>query len=73
MITGLRYFYTNGYVSKIKEAREGTSGTVYQDIQTMDARGNVTAMQLGNGVDVIATYEPASGRLDLLEAWNGAA
>jgi len=60
---GLRYFYENGYVSKLKEAREGTSGTLYQDIQAMDARGNVTDLKLGNGVDVNATYEPDSGRL----------
>ncbi len=54
---GLRYVYNNGYVSKLKEAREGLSGTVYQDIQSMDARGNVTALRLGNGVDVYANYE----------------
>ena len=60
---GIRYVYANGYVSKLKEAREGLSGTVYQDIQAMDARGNVTALHLGNGVDVYANYEPDSGRL----------
>ena len=69
---GLRYVYSNGYVSQLKEAREGIAGTVYQDIQAMDARGNVTAMLLGNGVDVYATYEPASGRLTNLSAYDGA-
>jgi len=67
---GLRYSYSNGYVSKLKEAREGTNGTVYQDIQAMDARGNVTVMQLGNGVDVTATYELNSGRLLKLSAFD---
>ncbi len=60
---GLRYEYKNGYVSKIREAREGLSGTVYQDIQSMDARGNVTALRLGNGVDVYASYEADTGQL----------
>ncbi len=46
---GLRYVYSNGYLSKIKEAREGVSGTIYQDILAMDVRGNVTNMRLGNG------------------------
>ena len=67
---GLRYVYSNGYLSKLKEARDGTSGIVYQDIQAMDARGNVTAMQLGNGVDVDANYEPNSGRLLKLSAFD---
>jgi len=67
---GLRYSYSNGYVSKLKEAREGASGTVYQDIQAMDARGNVTVMQLGNGVDVTASYELNSGRLLKLSAFD---
>ena len=67
---GLRYVYSNGYLSKIKEAREGLEGTVYQDILTMDARGSVTTMQLGNGVTVHATYEAASGRLTNLSAFD---
>ncbi len=67
---GLRYVYSNGYLSKIKEAREGIEGVVYQDILTMDARGNITTMQLGNGVTVHASYEEASGRLKNLSAFD---
>jgi len=67
---GLRYTYSNGYVSSIKEARDGVDGTIYQDILEMDARGHVTAMTLGNGVDVIAVYEQSSGRLENLSAYN---
>ncbi len=67
---GLRYIYSNGYISKLKEAREGVSGTVYQHIQAMDARGNVTVMHLGNGVDAYASYEQASGRLIELSAFD---
>ncbi len=67
---GIRYVYSNGYVSKLKEAREGLQGTVYQDIQAMDARGNVTALRLGNGVDVYANFEPESGRLIKQSAYD---
>ena len=67
---GLRYVYANGYLSKIKEAREGTEGTIYQHILTMDARGNVTTMQLGNGVTAYASYDEASGRLENMSAFD---
>ena len=67
---GLRYVYSNGYLSQLKEAREGTAGTIYQDILAMDARGNVTNMQLGNGVDVYASYEQTSGKLTRLSAYD---
>ena len=67
---GLRYVYSNGYVSRLKEAREGLSGTVYQDIRAMDARGNVTHLLLGNGVDVYANYEPDTGKLARLSAFD---
>ena len=67
---GLRYVYSNGYLSQLKEARDGTSGIVYQDIEAMDARGNVTLMQLGNGVSVHASYEQNSGRLLTLSAFD---
>jgi len=67
---GLRYVYSNGYTSQLKEARDGTSGIVYQEIQTTDARGNVTLMQLGNGVSVQASYGQSSGRLQSLSAFD---
>ena len=74
---GLRYVYTNGYLSQLKEAHDGVSGTVYQDIQAMDARGNVTTMKLGvlpsGGYTAIidASYEQSSGRLLNLSAYDG--
>jgi len=68
---GIRYHYnTRGYVEKLQEAREGTNGALYQYIQGMDARGNVTAMVLGNGVEVFATYQAHSGRIEVLEAYD---
>ena len=67
---GLRYLYSYGHISKIREAREGSAGTVYQRVLAMDARGNVTNMELGNGTDVIADYDARSGRLLGLSAYN---
>lgn len=67
---GLRYTYLNGYLSSIKEAREGVSGKVYQRVLAMDARGNISQMELGNGVDVFADYEAKSGRLLGLSAYS---
>ena len=74
---GLRYVYTNGYLSELKEARDGASGTVYQDILAMDARGNVTNMTLGGPASggytaiIDASYEQSSGRLLNLSAYDG--
>ncbi len=67
---GLRYVYSNGYVSKLKEAREGVFGLVYQDIKAMDARGNVTELRLGNGVVAYANYAPGTGKLTKLSAFD---
>lgn len=40
---GLRNVYNNrGYLSQIKEARDGVAGKAYQSISSMDAYGNVT-------------------------------
>ncbi|NNE06187.1 MAG: hypothetical protein HKN15_10740, partial [Xanthomonadales bacterium] len=69
---GLRSHYnTRGYLSRLQEAREGTLGTVYQEILAMDARGNATQVRLGNGVDVFASYDAPSGRLNDMSAYDG--
>ena len=52
---GLRYAYSNGHLTQLREAREGVNGLVYQDILDMDARGNVTMAKLGNGVPQLLT------------------
>ncbi|MBT8069577.1 MAG: VCBS repeat-containing protein, partial [Gammaproteobacteria bacterium] len=51
---GLRYAYRYGHLSQLKEAREGASGVVYQEILDTDAKGNVTLASLGNGVTAVA-------------------
>ncbi|MSQ99244.1 MAG: hypothetical protein EXR85_08145 [Xanthomonadales bacterium] len=44
---GVRYHYNaRGYVEKLQEAREGTTGVIYQHIQDMNERGQVTYMLL---------------------------
>ncbi len=67
---GLRYVYRNGYLGQLKEAREGVDGVIYQAILDMDARGNVTMAELGNGVSVVADYDPVSGYLKKLNAYD---
>ena len=67
---GLRHVYRYGHLSQLKEAREGVDGIVYQSVLDMDARGNVTLAELGNGVQVVADYDPASGRLKDLSAYE---
>ena len=69
---GIRNVYNaRGYLSQIKEAREGTQGQVYQSINAMDAYGNVTQMTLGNGVQAFASYNSNNGRLTNLRASKG--
>lgn len=68
---GVRYHYNSrGYLERLQEAREGGQGQDYQRVLSQDQRGNVTAMQLGNGVSASASYDPGSGRLVSLEAWD---
>jgi len=67
---GLRYAYRYGHLSQLKEAREGVNGVVYQHILDKDARGNVTMAELGNGVTAVADYDPASGHLVRLHAYD---
>jgi YD repeat-containing protein len=68
---GIRYHYdARGYVEKLREAREGTQGVVYQHIQGHDARGNVIYTLLGNGVEVFAEYDAQTGRLKTLDAYD---
>jgi RHS repeat-associated protein len=68
---GIRFVYNSfGHVSAIKESREGAEGLVYQLILARDARGNATYSTLGNGVEVFADYNPASGRPLRLAAYD---
>ncbi len=68
---GIRNHYNSqGYVAKVQEAREGTQGTVYQEVLAQDQRGNVTAAVLGDGIEVFAGYDSRSGRMNTLEAYD---
>lgn len=67
---GARFHYNaQGHVHKIQEAREGSSGIVYQHILSADQRGNPTAITLGNNTQLFAGYDPASGYVQTLEAY----
>jgi len=68
---GVRYHYNpRGYPEKLQEAREGAQGVFYQQVLGQDQRGNVSAAILGNGVEVYASYNAGSGRLQTLEAYD---
>ncbi len=68
---GVRFHYNNrGYVTGLQEAREGSNGVFYQQVLAMDARGNTTAAELGNQVEVFADYDPVSGYVQRLEAYE---
>jgi len=59
---GVRHVYNpRGYVSQLREAREGTAGQVYWTVQGMSARGQVTRALMGNGAQFTATHDAATG------------
>ncbi len=59
-----------GYLEKIADAVyvDGEPKTIYYDVKTMDARGNVTKAEHGNGVIEDRVYNPATGRLATLDS-----
>ena len=68
---GVRYRYNEyGYLDQLAEARDGSEAIVYLDIEGMDARGNMSYALLGNGVEVFADHDEASGQLEMLEAYD---
>ncbi|MFN2333776.1 MAG: hypothetical protein ABR550_05055, partial [Wenzhouxiangellaceae bacterium] len=81
---GVRHVYNpRGYVSQLKESREGTAGKIYWTVQSMTARGQVASALMGNGTQITASHDPATGAVlqlmdatgttmaqDLLLAWD---
>jgi len=62
---GTRFLYNSrGYLSGLREARGGVDGQVYWTVTAQDARGQVTQAEFGNGIQVAASYDPATGRLE---------
>ncbi|MFU8832404.1 MAG: RHS repeat-associated core domain-containing protein, partial [Wenzhouxiangella sp.] len=62
-------YNARGYDSQIRESREGTAGKIYWTVQTMNARGQVTAALMGNGTQLTASFDPATGAtLQLMDA-----
>ncbi len=61
---GLRYHYQNGYVSKQQEAREGTNGVYYYQVDHIDALGNITDYRQGqNEIAISKVFDDATGQL----------
>ncbi|GLS25646.1 SpvB/TcaC N-terminal domain-containing protein [Marinibactrum halimedae] len=66
---GVRYTYQNGQLHKVLDAHN-TSHAYYQ-VVSVDARGNVTQYQFGNGVTTTASYDPSTGMIDTQTASVG--
>jgi len=70
-LQGVRFSYNSrGYLQELKEARDGVGGIVYQRVEAMDSRGNPTAIVLGNGTELFGEFDPASGFVNSLEAYD---
>jgi RHS repeat-associated protein len=68
---GIRYVYNaDGYLEILRESREGLLGRVYQQILDLDARGNITAMKVGDALESHADFNRASGQLERLAAYD---
>ncbi|MDT8321647.1 MAG: RHS repeat-associated core domain-containing protein, partial [Xanthomonadales bacterium] len=68
---GIQYTYNSyGYVYKLSESRDHVAGPVFQRVRAMDARGNATFVELGNGVELFADYDPATGVLEKQQAYD---
>ena len=60
---GLRYKRnSSGYVYEVQDA--DNASIVFQHIQTMDAKGNVTQETLGNGVRINRSFHASTGLLE---------
>jgi len=62
------HYNAYGYLDKVTDAVQlnGQTKTTYYDVVTMDARGNVTEADRGNGITTERLYNAATGRLETL-------
>jgi len=68
---GVLYRYNSaGYQYQLTDATyvNDEPRSVYQYILSMDARGQVTSEQLGNGVTTTRSYDSTTGRIDSIQA-----
>ncbi|OZY87300.1 hypothetical protein CBP51_10065 [Cellvibrio mixtus] len=67
---GIQNVYNaRGYLQKVVDAvTTGGSQQAYYTVKAMDARGNVTSAEYGNGVTQSAAYYPETGLTKLLRA-----
>ncbi|MGY6555444.1 MAG: hypothetical protein ACXIUM_13085 [Wenzhouxiangella sp.] len=64
---GSRYLYNaRGYLERVREAREGSQGQIYWTLTHQDARGNATRAVLGNGMELLRTFNALTGEPESL-------
>lgn len=65
----VKYVYTTlGY---LKEVRNNTSNSLYWKADTLDAEGHLTQQTYGNGIQATQSYDPATGRITVIQAGAG--
>ncbi|MEM9101596.1 MAG: RHS repeat-associated core domain-containing protein [Pseudomonadota bacterium] len=62
-------YNSHGHLSRVIDANG--SGTVYQQVLSKDAFGNVTQEKLGNGVETVKNYDEQQGFLRSIIAGSG--
>jgi len=68
---GLQYVYDEqGYLARIKDTRHSLDDYYYK-INSMDAFGNLTELETGNGITSNRDYDPATGMLDTIQTGDG--
>ncbi len=64
----IRYEYSDtGYLHSIRDA---DSGELYQEVESIDAFGNITQQRLATGVELYRGYSPTTGWASDLQASN---
>jgi len=66
----LLYEYQNGQLLSVKDAN--APSTAFWTAGATDARGNIIAESLGNGIQTIRGYDSVTGLLDYLDSGSGA-
>ena len=68
----LKYDYAYGKLTTVKRNDAGAPATQYWTLTSVDPRGNVMDETLGNGMQVVSTYNPLTGTLEArTSGWSG--
>lgn len=66
----LLYGYQNGHLLSVKDGN--ATATAFWTAGATDARGNIIAESLGNGIQTLRGYDSVTGLLDYLDSGSGA-